>query len=94
MLLECMTFRLWGHYFGDPMRYIPGEELKEARRQEPVGRYRHLLIGDGVLEEEGAASIEQKANEDVDQAFTVALEEAAPDSGDAFVDVYGPEDGW
>ena len=23
-LLECMTFRLWGHYFGDPMRYIPG----------------------------------------------------------------------
>ena len=30
-LLECMTYRLWGHYFGDPMRYIPAEELEAAR---------------------------------------------------------------
>ena len=37
-LLECMTYRLWGHYFGDPMRYIPEEELEAARRAEPVGR--------------------------------------------------------
>src|SRR3984957_16625548 len=35
-LLECMTYRLWGHYFGDPMRYIPKEELEAARQAEPV----------------------------------------------------------
>ena len=92
MLLECMTFRLWGHYFGDPMRYIPGEELEEARRLEPIARYRNRLIGDGVLDEQGAVAIEQRAKDDVEAAFTDALEAAAPEAGDAFVDIYGPED--
>ena len=52
-LLECMTYRLWGHYFGDPMRYIPPEELEAARQAEPVARYRSRLIDDGVLDEAG-----------------------------------------
>jgi pyruvate dehydrogenase E1 component alpha subunit len=89
-LLECLTYRLWGHYFGDPMRYIPAEELDEARRAEPVARYRATLIAAGVFDEVGAGAIEQQARGAVEEAFVAALADQPPDAAEAFVDVYAP----
>jgi pyruvate dehydrogenase E1 component alpha subunit len=88
-LIECLTYRLWGHYFGDPMRYMPREELDQARADEPVGRYRARLIADGVLDEEEAAAIDEAARSEVEQAFVGALAAELPDGHEAFVDVYG-----
>jgi acetoin:2,6-dichlorophenolindophenol oxidoreductase subunit alpha len=88
-LLECMTYRLWGHYFGDPMRYVPPQELEEARQAEPVARYRTRLIGDGVLGELDAVEIEQRARGEVEAAFAAALAAELPGADDALVDVYG-----
>ncbi len=34
-LLECMTFRFHGHFFGDPMTYIPPAELEAGDRRRP-----------------------------------------------------------
>jgi TPP-dependent pyruvate/acetoin dehydrogenase alpha subunit len=88
-LLECTTYRLWGHYFGDAMKYMPDEELAEARRSEPVGRYRATLLAEGVIDEPEAALIEERARDQVEQAFVAALADPLPDGGQAFVDVYG-----
>jgi len=88
-LLECMTYRLWGHYFGDPMRYMPPEELEAARRAEPVARYRGQLIDEGVLDQAGADQIDEQAQGDVEGAFAAALAAEPPGADDAFVDVYG-----
>jgi acetoin:2,6-dichlorophenolindophenol oxidoreductase subunit alpha len=88
-LLECMTFRLWGHYFGDPMRYIPPEELQAARQAEPVGRYRTRLIGEGLLDEAGAAQIDLQARDEVEEAFAAALAAEPPRPEEALIDVYG-----
>ena len=87
-LLECMTYRLWGHYFGDPMRYIPPEELEAARQAEPVSRYRSRLIAEGVMDEVDADGIDERARDEVEEAFAAALAAPLPDPGDAFVDVY------
>jgi pyruvate dehydrogenase E1 component alpha subunit len=87
-LLECTTFRLHGHYFGDPMRYIPTDELAAARAAEPVARYRARLLDEGVMDEAGAAAVEQQAAERVEEAFTAALAAGAPDPAEAFTDVY------
>ncbi len=92
-LLECTTFRLWGHYFGDAMTYIPAEQLEEARRADPVTRYRARLLQDGVLEEGVALGVEQQALEEVAAAFTAALVEGPPEPGEAFVDIYGEPSG-
>jgi acetoin:2,6-dichlorophenolindophenol oxidoreductase subunit alpha len=92
-LLECMTFRLWGHYFGDPMRYIPEGELEAARQAEPVARYRTRLIDEGTLDEAAARAIEQEAATAVDLAFTAAVEAELPEPAEAFVDVYAGEGG-
>jgi acetoin:2,6-dichlorophenolindophenol oxidoreductase subunit alpha len=92
-LLECTTYRLWGHYFGDAMKYMPEEELAEARRSEPVGRYRATLLADGLFDEPGATLIEEQARDQVEQAFVAALADPLPDGSQAFVDVYGDESG-
>ncbi len=87
-LLECTTFRLFGHYFGDPMRYIPPDELEAARRAEPVARYRTALEAEGVLDAGQAAGIEERARRLVDEAFAAALAAPAPEGEAALHDVY------
>jgi pyruvate/2-oxoglutarate/acetoin dehydrogenase E1 component/TPP-dependent pyruvate/acetoin dehydrogenase alpha subunit len=88
-LVECTTFRLFGHYFGDPMRYIPPEELEAARKAEPVARYRSTLLAEGVLTEEIAEEVERQARDEVEAAFTEALAADLPSGLAAKVDVYG-----
>ena len=92
-LVECTTFRLHGHYFGDPMRYIPADELAAARAAEPVARYRSRLLDEGVLDEAGATGIEQRAADEVEGAFTAALDAEPVDVGDATTDVYAEPSG-
>jgi len=87
-LVECTTFRLWGHYFGDPMRYMAEGELESARTADPVGRYRATLLAEHVFDEAAAAAVEEQAHEEVEVAFVAALEAAFPDGGEAFTDVY------
>ena len=87
-LLECTTYRLYGHYFGDPMRYIPPEELAAAREAEPVARYREALVGDGVIDTVEADAIEADARRQVEAAFTAALAGVPPDGAESLVDVY------
>jgi pyruvate dehydrogenase E1 component alpha subunit len=92
-LLECTTYRLFGHYFGDPMRYMPADEVEAARAAEPVARYRARLVDAGVVDEAGATAIESRAAEEVAAAFTAALADELPDATDASVDVYAAPDG-
>ncbi len=92
-LLECTTFRLWGHYFGDPMRYIPSDELEAARLGEPVGRYRAALAADGVLDGAAAEAVDQAARDAVEATFTVALADDPPGRDAAFTDVYADDHG-
>ena len=38
-MVEAKTYRLMGHFVGDPMVYMPQEEVAEARANDPVPRY-------------------------------------------------------
>jgi TPP-dependent pyruvate/acetoin dehydrogenase alpha subunit len=86
-LVECRTYRLHGHYFGDPMAYMPEEELEAARRDHPVDRYKAWLVAHGV---DGAVldGIDGDAAAAVDAAFTAALAAGEPEPEEAMLDVY------
>jgi pyruvate dehydrogenase E1 component alpha subunit len=47
-LLECMTFRMAGHYVGDSQQYRSKEELAEIREKCPIERLKRHLLGRGV----------------------------------------------
>lgn len=75
-LVEAKTYRLMGHFVGDPMNYMPPDEVAEHRAQDPVPRYRQRLIDEGVLPEGDAATFEAELRERLERAVREA--EGAP----------------
>src|SRR3984885_8234619 len=51
-LLECMTFRMAGHYVGDSQQYRSKEQLAEIRGRCPIERLKRHLVECGVKTEE------------------------------------------
>jgi len=78
-LVEALTYRLYGHVFGDRMAYVPPDELDDAWRREPVGRFRRELLEAGFLDEDGVRAVE----EDCARLVAATLEEvlALPEPG-------------
>jgi TPP-dependent pyruvate/acetoin dehydrogenase alpha subunit len=62
-LLECMTFRMAGHYVGDSQQYRSKEELAEVREKCPIERLKRYLIARGHPPEELDLIAEQTKNE-------------------------------
>ncbi len=74
-LIEMMTQRLVGHYYGDMQSYRPRGELAQAKLDEPIVRIRQQLIAAGVAENE-ILDLELSVRNDTEQAAANAL--AAP----------------
>jgi TPP-dependent pyruvate/acetoin dehydrogenase alpha subunit len=77
-LLECMTFRMAGHYVGDSQQYRSKEELAEIREKCPIERLKRHLIERGVKSEE-LDSIGERAKNEVQQAVDRARAAPHPD---------------
>ena len=86
-LLECMTFRMAGHYVGDAQQYRSREELAEIREKCPIERLKRRLIERGVDMEELEA-IGEGARKAVLQAVGHALEAPRPDAATVLDHVY------
>jgi TPP-dependent pyruvate/acetoin dehydrogenase alpha subunit len=74
-LIEMMTQRLVGHYYGDMQSYRPQGELTEAKLHEPIVRLRHSLAAMGVAEA-AADAVEAEERQAMEVATQAAL--AAP----------------
>ena len=78
-LVEATTFRLFGHYFGDTMGYIPAEELQAAVADDPVPRFRSWLIESGHAKEGELADLEGAADAAIADAAEYAMALPPPD---------------
>lgn len=76
--LEAMTYRFRGHSAQDTQKYRTREDVEEARRGDPIERYRQRLIDEKVLDEERARQIEAEADEQVEEAVRFAEESPEP----------------
>lgn len=72
-LIEMMTQRLVGHYYGDMQSYRPKGELTEAKKHEPIVRLRQELLAQGTDAEELDA-IEAKARNYIETAARTAMD--------------------
>jgi pyruvate dehydrogenase E1 component alpha subunit len=86
-LLECMTFRMAGHYVGDSQQYRSKEELAEIRGKCPIERLKRYLVERGVNSEELDAIGERTRNE-VQQAVDRARAAPRPDPATVLEFVY------
>ncbi|HXQ60653.1 MAG TPA: thiamine pyrophosphate-dependent dehydrogenase E1 component subunit alpha [Acidimicrobiales bacterium] len=80
-LVEAVTYRLYGHVFGDRMTYVPPGELDAAWEAEPVARFRRHLVDTGVLSDAAADRVEEECARLVADTLdeVLALDEPAAD---------------
>src|SRR5206468_1787742 len=86
--VECVTFRFRGHYFGDPMKYIPPEQLEAATARDPVPAFRARLAADGVCSDAELDEIDTSTQAAVEDALATVLAASPPSLDELDRDVY------
>jgi TPP-dependent pyruvate/acetoin dehydrogenase alpha subunit len=83
--LLCETYRLVGHYIGDPQVYRPKDELPRLRETEdPIDKLRERLgLSDEELEE-----VDREVTQIVEESVEFAKNGTDPEPGDALKNVY------
>jgi acetoin:2,6-dichlorophenolindophenol oxidoreductase subunit alpha len=85
VFLLCETFRLTGHYVGDPQVYRPKGELQELREtQDPLDKLRARL----ELSDEDFEELDREVVEMVETAVEFAKNGTDPKPDDALKNVY------
>jgi TPP-dependent pyruvate/acetoin dehydrogenase alpha subunit len=86
-LLECMTYRMAGHYVGDSQQYRSKEELASIREKCPIERLKKRLLSQGVKSEE-LDRLAERTTQMVQQAVARARAAARPDPSTVLENVY------
>ena len=81
-LLECKTYRHYGHSKSDPAPYRTAEELEQWKARDPLKLARERLLQEGVSDEQ-LSSVEQTTNELIEHAVQDALAAPYPDPADS-----------
>jgi pyruvate dehydrogenase E1 component alpha subunit len=88
-LIECKTYRYYGHHQGDnPLRYRTEEEEAVARERDCVARLRDHLVSAGILDATGADAITARTRAAIDEAVAVAENSPLPEAADLYRHVY------
>jgi pyruvate dehydrogenase E1 component alpha subunit len=88
--VEALTYRLRGHYEGDPGKYRELSELSEWKENDPIARFSKTLAEDGRVDGATAAAIERDARAEIARAVEVALAGPLPTEADVLRDVVAP----
>lgn len=88
-LIEAMTFRFFGHIFGDADKYMDPAEKAAAVAADPHPIFRAKLIEGGLATEAQLAAMEAAIEAALDEAVAYALDSPFPGVEELTTDVYG-----
>jgi acetoin:2,6-dichlorophenolindophenol oxidoreductase subunit alpha len=81
-LLEAKTYRLRGHFEGDPELYRDAEEREALRVADPIPPFRDRLLSDGTLSEADVDTIAAAIQAELDEAVEHAKASPWPDAAE------------
>ncbi|UCG24965.1 MAG: thiamine pyrophosphate-dependent dehydrogenase E1 component subunit alpha [Chloroflexota bacterium] len=84
------TYRYRGHSKSDRNRYRTQEEIEEWQRNDPILRFREVLISEGLFEAEEIDAIGQTAYAAIESARQFAEDSPEPDIETILDGVYAP----
>lgn len=90
-LIECKTYRWYGHSEIDPADYRRQEELEVWKAQDPISRADKLLTGLGVLTSEKREALVDEINQEIDEAVAACEKEPYAEPEEVYVDVYSED---
>ena len=89
-LIECKTWRHYGHFIGDPADYMDPEEKKIwlSKERDPIPRFETRLLNEKIATQDDLDEIKAKTQKIMEEAITFA--EQSPDPGPEvmYEDVY------
>lgn len=91
-LIECKTYRWYGHSEIDPAKYRPKEEVEEWKKRDPVVQFEKLLLEQRILTEEKKQEIATAIKKEIDEAVDFAEGQPYPEPQEALDEVYGSID--
>lgn len=87
-LIECMTYRWYGHSEIDPADYRTQQELEEWKKKDPIPRAEQLLTEIGLLDKDKREAIVEHVNHEIDEAIKICESEPYVEPEEAYGDVY------
>jgi len=88
-IVELTTYRIKGHYVGDPEMYRTKEEVeKRFDANDPIKRFKDKIISEGVLSENDFKEIQEKVINEIDEAVQFALDSPYPEVEELYNDLY------
>jgi pyruvate dehydrogenase E1 component alpha subunit len=90
-LLDCITYRFFGHFTGDPGRgitYRSKEEMDQWQNRCPIKKLRERLIKEKMMTEEMEKTIEANVKASIEKAVQFAKESPFPLSDEAVQDLF------
>lgn len=88
-LIECVTYRNYGHFEGDAQKYKTEKEKTEHLfEKDAIIIFRQYLVSEGLLEEKELVAIEDSVERAVNLAVKFSEESPYPDPAELLTDVY------
>ena len=87
-LIEAKTYRMRGHFVGDPQLYRPAEEVQAQRANDPIERHTRRLLSERVLDEAALERIRAEVEEELAAAVQFGRESPLPEPEEALEDLY------
>jgi pyruvate dehydrogenase E1 component alpha subunit len=87
-LIECKTYRWYGHSEIDPADYRTKEELDEWMKKDPLKRAEKTLLDQGILTTQKREAILEQFEQELNEAIEVCEKEKYAEPEEAYRDVY------
>ena len=86
--IEAKTYRYYGHFEGDMLRYRTREEEELHRSRDCIQRFRTQATESGLMTAEHLDEIEGRASVAIERAVKFAMDSPDPDPRELLTDVY------
>ena len=90
-LLECLTYRMKGHFVGDPEPYRTSQEIDKHIDNCPIKRYSTKLLEDHSVSPVELEAIRSQVEVEIEEAIIFAHESPWPKPEDAMEDLFSAE---
>ena len=88
-LIECLTYRYYGHtVFDNPLTYRSKEEEEHWRSRDPLKLFREAVLPQGEITAEELDQMDQEAADLMEEAIKFADESPLPEASELYDDVY------
>ena len=87
-LLECKTYRYYGHFQGDNLRYRTEDEAAYYKSRDCLDQLRGILVGQKVATAADLDAMDRQVQSRIDEAVKFAEASPLPDPDQVFTDVY------